>query len=77
MTVVNDGIDPLDWAKRIRSQCALDLLTAGAKEGDSLLAAILAGHVRDGVCSESGQILQRWDGLAWMPADKIGYGHAA
>lgn len=77
MTVVNDGIDPLDWAKRIRSQCALDLLAAGAKDGDSRLSEILAGHVRDGVCSESGHLMQRWDGLAWVPVDKSGYGNAA
>lgn len=69
--------DPLKWAKRVRSQCALDLLTAGAKEGDSRMAEILAGHVRDGVCSESGKLLQRWDGLAWRRADEIEYRRAA
>jgi len=69
--------DALKWAKRVRSQTALDLLTAGAKEGDSRLAEILAGHVRDGVCSESGKLLQRWDGKSWRRADDIEYRRAA
>jgi hypothetical protein len=68
--------DPLKWAKLPKSQTALDLLTAGAKEGDSRLAEILAGHVRDGVCSESGKLLQRWDGLAWRQADANEYRRA-
>ena len=67
MSVVNDGLDPLKWAKCVRSQCALDLLTAGAKDGDTRLAEILAGHVRDGVCIESGKLLMRWDGVGWVP----------
>ena len=54
-----------------------ELLTAGAKEGDSRLAEILAGHVRDGVCSEAGNLLQRWDGLAWRRADESEYRRAA
>jgi hypothetical protein len=70
-------VDPLKWAKRPRSQTALDLLTAGAKEGDSRLADILAGHVLDMVCSESGKLLQRWDGLAWRRADESEYRRAA
>ncbi len=69
--------DALKWAKRVRSQTALDLLTAGAKEGDSRLAEILAGHVRDGVCSESGKLLQRLDGQSWRRADDIEYRRAA
>lgn len=77
MSVVNEGLDPLKWAKRPKSQCALDLLMTGAKEGDSRLSEILAGHVRDGVCSESGKLLQRWDGLSWRLADEIEYRRAA
>lgn len=70
-------VDALKWAKRPRSQTALDLLTAGAKDGDSRLAEILAVHVRDGVCSESGKLLQRWDGLAWRKANESEYRRAA
>jgi hypothetical protein len=73
----NVVFDSLDWAKRLRSQAALDLLAAGAKDGDSRLSEILAGHVRDGVCTEPGQLLQRWDGLAWMPVDKSEHRNAA
>ncbi len=70
-------LDPLLWAKRPKSQCALDLLMTGAKEGDSRLVEILAGHVRDGVCNESGKLLQRWDGQSWRRADDIEYRRAA
>jgi len=66
MKAVAEGLDPLLWAKRPKSQQALDLLTAGAKEGDTRLVEILAGHVRDGVCTESGNLLVRWDGLRWI-----------
>jgi hypothetical protein len=30
------------------------------------MVEILAGHVRDGVCSDSGKMLMRWDGLRWI-----------
>lgn len=61
-----DELDPLLWAKKPKSQQALDLLTAGAKELDARLVEILTGHVRDGVCAESGNLLVRWDGMQWV-----------
>ncbi len=66
MKAVAEGLDPLLWAKRPKSQQALDLLSVGAKEGDARMVEILAGHVRDGVCSDSGKMLMRWDGLRWI-----------
>ncbi len=65
MSLVNEDLDPLLWAQRPKSQTALDLLMAGAKEGDTRLAEILAGHLRDGVCNEAGKLLQRWNGNSW------------
>ncbi len=56
----------LGWAEKPRSQNALDLVTAGANEGDARLVAIRAQLVVNGVCSESGKLLARWDGLRWV-----------
>jgi hypothetical protein len=61
-----DGLDPLLWASRPKSQQALDLLRVGAKDGDAQLAAILDKHVSDGVCNEAGKLLLRWDGVTWV-----------
>ncbi len=63
-SIVGD-LDPLGWAKRPRSQSALDLLDAGAKGGDARLAEIHAKHLADGVCNGAGRITARWDGLRW------------
>ena len=63
---IGEELDPLLWAKRLRSQQALDLLAAGAKEGDTTLVGILSGHVRDGFADDKGKLLARWDGLRWV-----------
>lgn len=65
-----DDLDPLLWAKKPKSQCALALLITGAKEGDKRLAEIHARHISDGVCDESGRLLNRWDGLRWVTTAK-------
>ncbi len=62
-------LDPLLWAKKPKSQQAIDLLSAGAKELDARLVEILTGHVRDGVCAESGKLLVRWDGVRWISTE--------
>lgn len=62
-------LDPLLWAKKPKSQQALELMATGAKEGDARMAEILAGHVRDGLCTESGNLLVRWDGMRWISLD--------
>lgn len=71
--------DPHLWAKHPKSQTALNLLIAGAKEGDARLADILAGHLRDGVCDENGKLLFRWaDGAMVSIEDELDrYRHAA
>lgn len=71
------GLDPLLWAKRPKSQQALDLLTAGAKGGDERLSAILEKHLADGVCNEAGKLLMRWDGVTWISLAADQYREAA
>ena len=72
---ISEDLDPLLWAKRPRSQCALSLLRTGAAEGSGELATILSSHVRDGVCDESGKLLMRWDGLrrVSLAAERVRY----
>ena len=60
------GMDPLLWARRPRSQNALDLLMFGVKSGDPRLAEIFAGHVRDGVCDANGTLLLVWSNEKWV-----------
>lgn len=63
---LSDDLDPLLWAKKPRSQCALNLLRSGAVEGNKALAEILSGHVRRGVCNDQGKLLMRWRDGAWV-----------
>ena len=61
------ALDPLEWAKKPRSQWALDFLRRGSGLGDSRLAAILADHVEAGVCDDTGRnLLKFWNGSSWM-----------
>lgn len=72
-----DELDSLGWAEKPRSQNALDLVTAGANEGDARLVAILAQLVTDGVCNEAGRLLARWDGAQWISLSATQYRDAA
>lgn len=60
--------DGLLWAKRPKSQVAMSALYDAKKNQGRFpaLAAIFDQHVRDGIASEAGKILARWDGLAWV-----------
>ncbi len=70
LQAITGDIDPLNWAKRPRSQIALNFLRHGAALGDSRLAAILAGHVESGVCDATGrQLLQAWNGASWTATE--------
>ena len=59
-------LDPLLWAKRPKSQTALNFLRNGCDEGDARLQEIVRQHIADGVCTDDGQLLRRWDGLQWV-----------
>jgi hypothetical protein len=73
-----DELDSLAWAKRPKTQHALDLVAAGAKEGDARLVSVRADHERSGVCDEAGKLLMRWDGLRLVRvADEEGRRDAA
>ena len=60
--------DGMLWAKRPKSQIAMNALYDAKKNQGRFpaLAAIFDQHVRDGIASEAGKILARWDGLAWV-----------
>ena len=66
MTWEAKELDPLMWANRIKSQTALDFLRKGCAEGDSRLQEIVRQSIADGVCSEDGRLLIKWDGLRWV-----------
>ena len=57
-------LDPLLWAKNPRSQTALDFMRRGAA-GNTELMEILRRNIADGICTDDGNLLRRWDGLQW------------
>lgn len=60
--------DPLTWAKKPKSQKALDMVIDGAKR-NMALAQIVAGHVENGICNEAGKLLKRYKGQGqWVSA---------
>ena len=59
-------LDPLRWAAKPRSQQAIDLVMAGAQEGDKRLQEILACHIKDGVCDDRGSLLLVWCVDQWV-----------
>lgn len=62
---LSGGLDPLLWAKKPRSQTALDSVRRGSADNADLLA-ILQKHIADGICTEDGKLLRRWEGLQWV-----------
>lgn len=64
---IGDGyLDPLMWAKKPKSNYALQSVFDCARSGDQRFAEIKDNLISDGVCDESGILLQRWDGLRWV-----------
>lgn len=63
---LSGGLDPLLWAKKPRSQTALDYVCRGAAEGNADLKSILEKLIADGVCTDKGRLLRRWDGIGWV-----------
>lgn len=60
--------DPLLWAKRPKSQKAMDRVIDGAKR-NMALAKIVSDHVANGICNESGKLLKRYKGAGqWVSA---------
>lgn len=57
----SDEYDPLLWAKRPKSQKALDFVIDGAKKSNKL-ADILADLKATGICNAAGKLLKRYKG---------------
>lgn len=56
-----DDFDPLLWAKKPRSQKAMDAVISGASRSDKL-AAILVDLRTNGICNAAGKLLKRYKG---------------
>lgn len=63
---ITENLDQLLWAKKPRSQIALDYVRRGAEDGNADLKSILEKLISDGVCTDKGRLLRRWDGIGWM-----------
>lgn len=59
--------DHLGWAKKPRSQTAVQMVHA-ARHGDRRLRVIWNFLVETGVATESGQAIKLWRDHAWVPA---------
>lgn len=57
--------DPLGWATRPASEVALRAVFDAAGK-DRRFAAIKAKLIKDGIASESGKLLLRWQNNAWV-----------
>lgn len=68
---ITENLDPLLWAKKPRSQTALDYVRRGAAEGNADLKAILEKLIVDGVCTDKGSLLRRWDGIGWVQVSAV------
>lgn len=62
--------DGLLWAKKPKSQKALDFVFDGKKHANRFpaLAQIFDQLVRDGIATPEGKLLSRWDGCQWVKA---------
>lgn len=62
--------DGLLWAKKPKSQMAMNMVADGKKNSSRFpaLAKVFDQLVIDGVCSTEGKLIHRWDGLAWVKA---------
>lgn len=60
--------DGLLWAKRPKSQVALNAVYDAKKHDNRYpaLASVFDDLVADGIASESGALLHRWDGSQWV-----------
>lgn len=59
--------DGLLWAKKPKSQKAMDFIADGKKHANRFpaLAAVFDRLLADGICNEQGKLLKRWDG-GWV-----------
>lgn len=57
--------DPLGWARQPASDLALKMVFDTARK-DRRFAAIKAKLIEDGIASENGKLLFRWQNNAWV-----------
>lgn len=67
-TVKPKEFDGLLWAKKPKSQKAMDAIAAAKKHASRFpaLAAVFDYLVKEGIANEAGKLLHRWDGVRWV-----------
>lgn len=62
--------DGLLWAKKPKSQKAMDFIADGKKHANRFpaLAEVFDYLVKEGIANELGKLLYRWDGVQWVKA---------
>lgn len=62
--------DGLAWAKKPKSQKAMDYIADGKKHANRFpaLADVFDYLVKEGIANEAGKLLYRWDGMEWVRA---------
>ena len=60
--------DGLLWAKKPKSQKAMDMISDAKKNASRFpaLAGVYDFLLENQICNEHGKLLHRWDGLAWV-----------
>ena len=58
----------MDWARTPRSQFALDAVFSEAKRGNRPMESIRDQLIADGIATEGGKLLKRWDCGQWVEA---------
>lgn len=60
--------DGLLWAKKPKSQKAMDFIADGKKHANRFpaLAEVFDYLVKEGIANELGKLLYRWDGVQWV-----------
>ena len=60
--------DGLLWAKKPKSQKAMDMISDSKKNASRFpaLAGVYDYLLENQICNEHGKLLHRWDGLAWV-----------
>ena len=66
--VTRKEFDGLLWAKKPKSQRAMDFVSDAKKHSGRFpaLAAVYDFLLENKICNEAGKLLHRWDGLQWV-----------
>lgn len=61
-----EEFDHLAWAKKPRSQFALDAIRLEIKNGNRVLVEVVDRLIADGIASRDGKLLKRYDGAMFL-----------